>query len=187
VIVSQVMRADNAAAYLSLISAMITPVFLIVASGTLVNATLSRMTRVTDRARTLIDLIADDHEKNDHEQEAVHGKWLSSYNDRSWWVQRALVALYCAISLFIASSLAIAFDRLTHEMAPWLAVVLVLGGATSLFLGTMCLLAETTLASTTLRDEIAHARDRIAHPVSGAASTDRLTVSASSTATEGSA
>jgi hypothetical protein len=156
----------NAAAeggYISLISAMITPVFLIVASGTLVNATLQRMTRVTDRARALIDLVAADHKENEHEQERIHVRWLMTYRSRSNWVERALISYYVAISSFIASSLAIAFDRFMHDAAPWLAVYLVVGGALMLFAGTMCLLVETTIAAGTLRDEIAHADELISH------------------------
>jgi hypothetical protein len=151
------------AGYMSLISAMITPVFLIVASGTLVNATLTRLVRVTDRARSLIDLIAQDHRDNQHELERIHMRWLSTYRGRSTWVERALVSYYIAISCFIASSLAIAFDRFMHDQAPWLAVYLVVGGALMLFVGTMCLLAETTIASGTLREEIDHADTLITH------------------------
>jgi hypothetical protein len=162
-LLQQVQQADRSSVYLSLISAMITPVFLIVASGSMVNATLQRMIRVTDRARTLIGLIREDHDNDDHAAEGTYLKWLENYRRRSVVVERALISYYCAIGLFVLTSLSIAFDRLLHDAAPWLAVITVVAGAAMLFLGTVFLLLETLYSSGQLRQEMDYVASHIGH------------------------
>jgi hypothetical protein len=161
--------ADAGSPYLSLIAAMITPVFFIVASGSMVGATLTRLVRVTDRARALIAVIRDDHDHDKHSSEVRYMGWLENYRRRSLFVERALISYYCAIGLFIATSLGIAFSQLLHDFAPWFAVVTVVGGACSLLLGTIFLLGETILSSGQLRDEIKTVADHIGHDLKASA------------------
>ena len=61
---------------------------------------------------------------------------------------------YTAIGAFVASSLAITIDDLTHDSVPWLSLLLVVGGALLLFAGTASLVVEANVATGTLRAEI---------------------------------
>lgn len=143
--------------YLGLISAMITPSILILAAGSLVASTLTRLGRIVDRARTLIDRTAEVRATGDETSIHVMMMWLRNYQRRAALTERALQMYYCAIGLFVAGSLAITVDNLTHDSLPWLSLVLVVAGAVCLFFGTAALVVETNIATGTLRSEIEHA------------------------------
>jgi len=139
---------------LAIISAMITPAILILASGNLVASTLTRLGRIVDRARALGDYLA------------LHGKGLTdgasaeltdilrNYRRRSILAARALSAYYAAIGFFIVTSLIIALDNFMQSIVPWLAVVLTVVGVLLLLLGTVALVIETNLASGMLGREL---------------------------------
>jgi hypothetical protein len=158
---------------LAIISAMITPSILILAAGSLVSSTLTRLARVIDRARVLIDRIPPLVETGDTATLAVIEGWLRTYRRRGALAERALQAYYVAIGLFVASSLTIMVDSLTGDRLPWLALALVVAGAACLFAGTAALVVETNMATGMLRREIDHARDKegLAPPSGGAAAT----------------
>ncbi len=142
------------ASSLALISAMITPAFLIVATGSLVASTLTRLARIVDRARVLVDRIGAHRDQADEAAVARETKWLRTYARRAALAERALTTYYVAIGLFVAGSLAITFDNLTRDSVPWLSLALVVAGAIFLFLGTAALVIETNIATGTLREEI---------------------------------
>jgi hypothetical protein len=139
---------------LRIVSAMITPAILMLAAGSLVNSTLTRLARVVDRARVIIDrvsqLYADGKDDLAREEEA----WLWTYNRRVALAERALTFYYAAILFFIGTSLAIALNSVGLERLPWVAIVLVVLGVIFLSLGTAALVLETNLAVGTLRREI---------------------------------
>jgi hypothetical protein len=143
--------------FLAIISAMITPSILILAAGSLVASTLTRIARVVDRARTLIDRIPQYRAAGDEASIAVAKGWLRDYQRRGALAERALQLYYLAIGLFVAGSLAITIDNLTQHAIPWLSLALVVSGAACLFFGTAALVLETNIATGTLRSEIEHA------------------------------
>jgi hypothetical protein len=144
----------SGSSYLAIISASLTPAILILATGSLVASTLVRLTRITDRARELIDGIDVARQAGDEERVKIDILWLRTYLRRSTLAERALTFYYSAIGLFVASSLAITVDDLTHDSVPWLSLCLVVGGALLLFGGTASLVIEANVATGTLRAEI---------------------------------
>ena len=139
---------------LSIISAMITPAILILASGNLVASTLTRLGRIVDRARTLMERLETYRERGDREGVQLLTEVLKIYRRRSLFVGRALSAYYAAIGFFIVTSLAIATDNIIQNVAPWLAVALSVIGVVLLLLGTVALVVETNLASSMLWREL---------------------------------
>jgi Protein of unknown function (DUF2721) len=154
---------------LAIISAMITPSILILGAGSLVASTLTRLSRVVDRARVLIDRVPALAASGDRQTLEVYNGWLRAYRRRGALAERALQAYYCAIGLFVASSLSIMIDSLTGDKVPWLALGLVVAGSACLFAGTAALVIETNMATGLLRREIEHAESQsMLPPVNGA-------------------
>lgn len=139
---------------LAIISAMITPAILILASGNLVSSTLTRLGRIVDRARALGDHLAKNHDGMGGLASAELADILLLYRRRSAFVARALSAYYAAIGFFIVTSLTIALDNFAQWLVPWLAVVLTVIGVLLLLLGTLALVVETNLASGMLGREL---------------------------------
>jgi hypothetical protein len=140
--------------FLAIISASLTPAILILATGSLVTSTLTRLNRITDRARDLIEGLDAARERGDEELVQLDILWLRTYLRRSTLAERALTFYYTAIFFFVASSLAITVDDLTRDAVPWLSLLLVVGGALLLFAGTASLVIEANLATGALRAEI---------------------------------
>lgn len=139
---------------LSIISAMITPAILILASGNLVASTLQRLSRIVDRARVLGDRLAQLRAAGDAAQAAALADVLVVYRRRAIFVGRALSGYYAAIGLFIVTSLTIALDDVIGNVVPWLAVALTVTGVVLLLVGTIALVVETNLATGILAREL---------------------------------
>ena len=139
---------------LSIISAMITPAILILASGSLVASTLTRLGRIVDRARTLTDRLVEYRATGNAEGIHVLTEILRIYRRRSAFVARALSAYYAAIGFFIVTSLVIALTDLVRTSIAWVAVALTVAGVILLLLGTLALVVETNLASGMLGREL---------------------------------
>ena len=148
-------NASPGPSVLSVISAMITPAILILATGSLVASTLTRLARVVDRARELLEHIVDARKAGDDASARTYARWLRTYRRRSAFAERALTLYYVAILLFVVASLTIAIEDVTHAKVAWYSLALVLLGAGSLCAGTASLVIETNLATGTLRAEIA--------------------------------
>jgi hypothetical protein len=145
---------NHGVTYLPIISEMITPAILILAAGSLVNSTLTRLARIVDRTRVLIETTDACRKREDAKgtQEAI--AWFPFYQQRVSLVERALTMFYTAIGMFVAGSLAITVARFVAAMPPWLPVLLVVLGAVFLLVGTIALVIETHLAAGSLRREI---------------------------------
>ena len=148
------MRQLLGSSFLNIISASLTPAILILATGSLVNSTLTRLARIVDRARILIEQVGVLRQAGDEEGVRQTALWLQMYARRSALAERALTLYYGAIGLFVAACLAIMIDSLTHDAVPWLSLLLVVVGAICLFIGTATLVIETNMATGLLREEI---------------------------------
>ena len=142
---------------LGVISAMITPAILILGTGSLVASTLTRLSRVVDRARMLLAQTLEARERGDELAARTFARWLRLYRRRSFLAERALTLYYAAIFLFVVASLTIAVEDVTHVRVPWVSLALVLLGACVLCVGTGFLVIETNIAAGMLRAEIDHA------------------------------
>jgi Protein of unknown function (DUF2721) len=142
---------------LGVISAMITPAIFILATGSLVASTLSRIARVFDRARDLVDRTVTARANGDELAARTYVRWLRVYRRRTSLAERALTLYYCAIFLFVMTSLSIAAEEVSHVEVPWVSLGLVLLGAAAIAVATACLVIETNLAAGMLRAEIGQA------------------------------
>ncbi len=140
---------------LTIVSAMVTPAILILASGNLVASTLTRIARVVDRARVLIDLMNQSAAANDRAAVAHHQAALHVFVRRSVLLERALSGFYMAIGLFVLSSLSVILEVLRPEFSRIVTTGLVVLGALVLLYGAINVFLETRLATGLLRQEIA--------------------------------
>jgi len=145
---------NHSASYLPIISEMITPAILILAAGSLVNSTLTRLARIVDRTRVLIDLAAASRDHGDLGGVQWATSWFPLYQRRISLVERALTMFYSAIGMFVASSLAITVDHFIPDSLPWLSVSLAVFGVSFLLTGTVALVIETHTAAGSVRREI---------------------------------
>lgn len=145
-------QMDELSATLSILTAMITPAVLISASGTLILSTSTRLARTVDRVRTLLsrleELAHGTHELElfDQRQEVIY-KQLELTTKRNRLLQRGMVAFYVALSVFVATSVAIGMVAATGRGYYWLPAALGLSGACFLFYGSVLLIFETRLAT----------------------------------------
>jgi Protein of unknown function (DUF2721) len=145
------------------LSAMITPALFMTANGSLIISTSNRMSRIVDRIRVLNDL--DDNidrgtadldypsHRRDHIAEQIeHLGWRS---DR---VRFALTFLYLAQSLFVGTSLLLAFDMLAGNRFAHLPTAFAVIGATLMLGACINLAREAHRALLSNRAEIAFYR-----------------------------
>lgn len=130
-----------------ILTSMITPAVLISACGTLIFSTSARLGRIFDRVNVMkgeveaiiTGTISHPEERMKH----LHGQ-IELQRRRAMLIQKAMVALYTATLLFVASSLAIAvtvaFD--SSEQA-WIPTLIALGGGLFLFAASALLLYES--------------------------------------------
>jgi hypothetical protein len=145
---------------LTVMSAMITPAVLILACSSLILATSHRLGRMIDRARR----IADRFEKLAHappdgvalkeERAALFGQ-LRRTSRRARLLQRAMTSLYLALSCLVATSVALGVAAALGGRYTWAPVPLGLAGAGLLFYATLLLIAESRIALSAVRDEMA--------------------------------
>ncbi|WP_224999405.1 DUF2721 domain-containing protein [Cesiribacter sp. SM1] len=135
---------------LNILSAMITPVVLILATGQLILTTSQRLARSIERARKLSDQFeeltkkpADDAVS---EKKAFLYQLLLRAASRSRKLQQAMSLLYVALSLFVGTSVAIGLLEALDLQAFWLPVALGLAGAGLLLYATVLLILETRIA-----------------------------------------
>jgi hypothetical protein len=145
----------------AVLTAMITPAVLISACGALVLSTSTRLGRVVDRVRALIEqfeVLARTHDEDVElfeERRAVIFNQLDKLTTRSRLLQKSLRVFYLALGVFVATSVAIglvaAVGRPSHA---WLPVVLGLSGACGLFYGSVLLIRESRIAQDSLNAEM---------------------------------
>jgi Protein of unknown function (DUF2721) len=144
-----------------LISAMITPALLILATASLLNSVLVRIARIVDRARAL-GVIAHDGTW------AAHGttpetlrKWLESHARRARFTSWSISLFFAAVVMFVCACLGIALDRATPLDLGWLPVALAIGGSLLLLAGGATMVAESRLAGWQVQEEIKTALNRL--------------------------
>lgn len=147
---------------LGILSAMITPAVLIMACGSLILTTSSRLVRAVDRVREMLpDFEAMAQAPTDEATEFRHRHMLDQVErltTRARLLQRALTDLYLALSAFLATSIAIGVISLAG--IDWPAVPLTLGfvGALLLFAASVLLIIESRIALTSNYAEMQYIR-----------------------------
>jgi len=152
-------RLESPQNALAVLTAMITPAVLISACGALIFSTSSRLGRVVDRVRALsekfetlvkqpeADDMADDRRQLVFEQ-------LDRQTSRARLIQRAMVAFYSALGIFVATSVAIAVIAAVARSFTWIAVVLGVVGGLFMLLGSVLLVIESRMAMGAITSEM---------------------------------
>lgn len=144
-------RLEAPANALAVLTAMITPAVLISACGALVFSTSSRLGRVVDRVRSLSAKFEElsRHPENDEmfeERRALIFDQLDRQTSRARLIQRAMVAFYTSLGVFVATSVAIAVIGAVARAYTWVAVALGLLGALVMLYGCVLLIVESRMA-----------------------------------------
>lgn len=141
---------------LSVLSAMITPAVLILASGSLILTTSNRLTRVVDRVR---EMLAELEQMGDSTTAAEKRKLLFDQLERSTkrarMLQHAMTRLYLCVAIFVATSVAIGLVALLGGMHfAWIPLLLGFIGAGLLLSASVHLIFESRLALQTTYAEM---------------------------------
>ncbi len=130
-----------------ILTSMITPAVLISACGTLIFSTSARLGRIFDRVSSLkgeLEGVLSDNLSFPDERLAFLQEQFALQRTRARLVQKALAALYTATALFVAASLAIAFNMAygTTDTA-WVPTAIALLGGLFLFAASAILIYES--------------------------------------------
>jgi apolipoprotein N-acyltransferase len=125
-----------------IISAMITPALLILASGSLIATALARLARVVDRIRKLAELAPSVAELRRHERRAL-------------LAEQAVRIFFAAVLCFVLAGFSIALDHATGDRMVWLPVGMTVAGMALIVFGSAAMLAECQLATRQIKEEIA--------------------------------
>lgn len=146
---------------LAVLTAMITPAVLISACGALILSTSTRLGRVVDRVRSLIDRFEEMSQSGEEtqlfeERRLVLFDQLDRLTTRARLLQRAMTVFYLSLGAFVLTSIAIGLLSATGGGAgyAWLAVALGLLGSSGLFYGSVLLIFEARLALANINAEM---------------------------------
>ena len=133
---------------LQILSAMITPAVLILACGSLVMTTSSRLIRCVDRVRAFTSEIdaLDQAQSTDQPRYDMLIYQLERTATRARLLQRALSRLYAGIGTFVATSVAIGVFALLEIHQAWIPLLLGFIGAGLLFSASIMLIMESRIA-----------------------------------------
>jgi hypothetical protein len=156
-IASDLASTRELSSVLNVLSAMITPAVLILASGSLIMTTSSRLIRCIDRVRDMAEeleaLAASPAGITDAKRELLFNQ-LRTNTRRARLLQRAMARLYVGISFFIGTSVAIGVVSLLHFDIGWIPLILGFIGAGLLFVASIYLIIESRLALATTYAEM---------------------------------
>ena len=142
---------------LGVLSAMITPAVLILASSSLLITTSTRSIRCNDRIRERADeleaLGPDIDDETKMRRQHLYDQ-LEVNTRRARLLQRAMGRLYLGISFLIATSVSIGVVSLLHVNAAWIPLLLGFFGAGLLFSASVFLIFESRLAMSTTYAEM---------------------------------
>ena len=148
---------------LTILSAMITPAVLILATGSLSLTTSNRLSRSIDRVRKVsekINQLNDPETKESPEILKIERDFLTSQllmaTRRSRLMQRAMTSLYLALSIFVGTIIAIGIFELLGLSFAWVLLILGFSGMVLVLYACMQLILETRLATHAVNKEMDH-------------------------------
>ncbi|HLT22832.1 MAG TPA: DUF2721 domain-containing protein [Bacteriovoracaceae bacterium] len=139
---------------LAVLSAMITPAVLIMASSSLILATSQRLSRIMDRARKMNDHVK--HINNDESLTQIENNVYEILHytlNRAVILQRTLSYLYISLTTFVATSTSIGFIDITHVGRVWIPILLSVIGVSLLLISSLLLIRESRIALTSVKKE----------------------------------
>lgn len=173
-------RLEAPANALAVLTAMITPAVLISACGALIFSTGTRLGRVIDRVRFLVSKFEElarnpqADEMADERRNLLFSQ-LDRQTLRARLIQRAMVAFYSALAIFVATTVSIAVTNAVARNYTWIAVGLGLVGAMFMLYGSVLLIIESRLALAAVFSEMDfvakvsrhYAGDEVTRPAGG--------------------
>lgn len=142
------------------LTAMVTPTLLISATGSLVLSTSTRLGRVVDRVRELEQrlsdlIIIDDKTKIPLYEKRLDTvvKLLDKVTSRARILQKAMGMFYYGLGFFILTSVTIALAAVLSDYR-WIPIPVGIIGIMFLFYGSILMLRETWMATTTVNTEM---------------------------------
>jgi hypothetical protein len=156
------------ASALAVLTAMITPALLIMASGTFILSTSNRLGRVVDRVRVISDLMEQmmHHEEEIEllgERRTMLFEQMDRLSTRATLLQNCLTVFYLASSIFVATSVALGILAIAGTHLSWVPVVMGICGALCLLYGSTLLIYEARLAVESVRAEMGFLRRLVDH------------------------
>jgi Protein of unknown function (DUF2721) len=145
------------ASVLDVLSAMITPAVLILASSSLLITTSNRSIRCVDRVRERVEELEALGEATDEKTETKRrhiNSQLEINTRRARLLQRAMARLYLGISFLIATSVSIGVVALIHVDIGFVPLLLGFIGAGLMLSASVYLIIESRLAMTTTYAEM---------------------------------
>ena len=138
-------------AALSILSALLAPVVLISACGSLTISTSNRLGRSIDRTRRLSEelsgLIKTGARDADTDERILFlYEQIEQSTRRARLLHRALASIYLALATFVATSVAIGIVLLANERASWLPIAISGLGVALLLYACLLLILETGIA-----------------------------------------
>jgi hypothetical protein len=147
---------------LAVLSAMITPAVLILATGQLILTTSQRLARALDRARKLsesLESLMDGSNDSKHRKKELLYELMTRSARRSVKLQQAMTILYIALSIFVWTSISIGLLEVLHIVYAWIPVAFGLTGVAFLFYATILLIMETKIARGSVQIEMSYLND----------------------------
>jgi hypothetical protein len=144
---------------LGVLSSMITPAVLILASGSLIMTTSQRLSRVIERVRKIsqefmqIEKSHDIESANETKRRILY-TLLKKSARRSKLLTRAMTLLYLSLGLFVATSLTIGVVAVIDLKYTWIPTGIGMIGALTLFASSAILIVESRLTYSVVADEV---------------------------------
>ena len=155
-----VITAPSIESTVEFLTAMITPALLISATGSLVLSTSTRLGRVIDRARDLISRLDDLILMEDKDSMPFHTRRLEANFDlldkvtsRARILQRAMVAFYRSLAMYVLTSVSIGGALIIREIL-WATIPIGIVGIIFTFYGSVLMMFEAQMATSTVNTEM---------------------------------
>jgi hypothetical protein len=143
----------------SVISAMITPAILILATGNLIGTSMALHNRIIDRTRFLIQRYGE-VQLTDAAQAAFIKGSILLVRQRIRLAAISISAYYLAVGCFVASSLVIAVT-VALDLPHWIPAALTVVGAVLLFAGSIATFYEMVISNQALGREVEYGLSQI--------------------------
>ncbi|MDF3822135.1 DUF2721 domain-containing protein [Leptospira sp. 96542] len=140
-----------------ILAGMITPAVLVSASASLIFSTANRLGRIFDRVNLLkseVESLLEGKRSLKGERMVYLTKQLFIQKKRAVLIQRSMVFLYFATSLFVISSLSLALVLAVSKSFLWIPTSIALLGGIFLFLASAFLLYESRYNLTFIKGQI---------------------------------
>lgn len=154
------MNPTGLSSIIEFLTAMITPALLISASGSLVLSTSTRLGRVIDRARDLIErldllILSESKDTIPFYTRRLEANFdlLDKVTTRARILQRAMVAFYRGLALYVLTSVSIGISILV-PFAIWVPIPVGIVGILFTFYGSILMIYEAQMATSTVNSEM---------------------------------